>query len=302
MGPTASAVTPPTASPSPGPATTKAPDSSRSPKARSPRARALRSALGRWGLTLAALLGALGVWWLVTAMEIWSPIFVPSPAAVWERFLAVTSEEGNVRGYGGYLLWEHLWASIRRILIGSGIGIVLGIAIGLLIGTVPAIRHAFEPFLTFLRQLPPLAYFSLLIIWLGIDESPKIWLLVIAAMPPIAVATAAAVTGIHEDHVHAAQSLGARRRDLIRLVIIPAALPEIIVGIRIGVGVAYTSVVAAETVNGVPGIGGMIRDAQRYNQTDTVILGILLLGISGLIIDGLLRQMQLRVGHWRGKE
>jgi taurine transport system permease protein len=79
-------------------------------------------------------------------------------------------------------------------------------------------------------------------------------------------------------------------------------LPEIIVGIRIGVGVAYTSVVAAETVNGVPGIGGMIRDAQRYNQTDTVILGILLLGISGLIIDGLLRQMQLRVGHWRGKE
>jgi taurine transport system permease protein len=85
-------------------------------------------------------------------------------------------------------------------------------------------------------------------------------------------------------------------------VIIPAALPEIIVGIRIGVGVAYTSVVAAETVNGVPGIGGMIRDAQRYNQTDTVILGILLLGISGLIIDGLLRQMQLRVGHWRGKE
>ena len=182
------------------------------------------------------------------------------------------------------------------------IGIVLGVAIGLLIGTVPVIRHAFEPFLTFLRQLPPLAYFSLLIIWLGIDESPKIWLLVIAAMPPIAVATAAAVTGIHEDHVHAAQSLGARRRELIRLVVIPAALPEIIVGIRIGVGVAYTSVVAAETVNGVPGIGGMIRDAQRYNQTDTVILGILLLGISGLIIDGLLRQAQLRVGHWRGKE
>lgn len=274
----------------------------RSPRSGSARSKAVRNALGRWSLTLLALLGAVGVWWGVTALQIWSPIFVPSPAAVWERFLVITSEDGNVRGYGGYLLWEHLWASIRRILIGSGIGIILGVAIGLVIGTVPVIRHAFEPFLTFLRQLPPLAYFSLLIIWLGIDESPKIWLLVIAAMPPIAVATAAAVTGIHEDHVHAAQSLGARRRDLIRLVVIPAALPEIIVGIRIGVGVAYTSVVAAETVNGVPGIGGMIRDAQRYNQTDTVILGILLLGISGLIIDGLLRQAQLRVGHWRGKE
>ena len=262
----------------------------------------VRRVAGRWGVTLAAVLGAFGIWWLVTALEIWSPIFVPSPAAVWNRFITITGEQGNVRGYGGYLLWEHLWASVRRILIGSGIGIVLGIAVGLVIGTVPVFRHAFEPFLTFLRQLPPLAYFSLLIIWLGIDESPKIWLLVIAAMPPIAVATAAAVSGIHEDHIHAAKSLGARRRDLVRLVVIPAALPEILVGIRIGVGVAYTSVVAAETVNGVPGIGGMIRDAQRYNQTDTVILGILLLGISGLIIDGLLRQVQLRVGHWRGKE
>lgn len=286
----------------PGPETPSAVAGTGRATSRSPRWSAVRAGAGRWSITLAALLGALAVWWTVTALEIWSPIFVPSPAAVWERFITITGEQDNVRGYGGYLLWEHLWATLRRILIGSAIGIVLGIVIGLIIGTVPVFRQAFEPFLTFLRQLPPLAYFSLLIIWLGIDESPKIWLLVIAAMPPIAVATAAAVSGIHEDHLHAAQSLGARRRDLIRLVVIPAALPEIIVGIRIGVGVAYTSVVAAETVNGVPGIGGMIRDAQRYNQTDTVILGILLLGISGLIIDGLLRQVQLRVGHWRGKE
>ena len=260
------------------------------------------SMLKRWSITLTAVAGAFAVWWIVAALEIWSPIFVPPPSAVWERFLSISSDQGKIRGYGGYLLWEHLWATFRRILIGSAIGIVLGVVVGLAIGSIPVFRHAFEPFLTFLRQLPPLAYFSLLIIWLGIDESPKIWLLVIAAMPPIAVATAAAVTGIHEDHIHAAKSLGASRKDLIRLVIIPAALPEIIVGIRIGVGVAYTSVVAAETVNGVPGIGGMIRDAQRYNQTDTVILGILLLGLSGLLLDGLLRRLQERLGHWRGKE
>ena len=144
MGQQVSTATPPQASSVPAPAPGKAPRNPRSPKARGSRSRAVRGALGRWGLTLLALLGALAVWWWVTALEIWSPIFVPSPAAVWERFLAITSEEGNVRGYGGYLLWEHLWASIRRILIGSGIGIVLGVAVGLLIGTVPVIRHAFE--------------------------------------------------------------------------------------------------------------------------------------------------------------
>ena len=171
----------------------------------------------------------------------------------------------------------------------------------LLLGLVPFIRHAFGPAITFLRQLPPLAYFSLLIIWFGIDESPKIVLLVIAAMPPIIVATAAGIDGVNRDYIHAAQSLGAHRLSLIRTVLLPASLPEIFTGIRLGVGVAYTSVVAAETVNGLPGIGGMIRDAQRYNQTSVVILGILVLGLTGLVIELCLSRLQARMTPWRGR-
>lgn len=260
-----------------------------------------RRPLPGWAVAGIALLSFLALWWFVASLGLWSPVFVPSPAAVWAKFIeSVTVHDGHI-GYGGRYLWEHLWSSLRRILIGSAIATVIGVPLGLIIGLVPVVRQALGPAITFLRQLPPLAYFSLMIIWFGIDESPKVILLTVAAMPPIIVATAAGLEGVHADFINAACSLGAKRLQLVRTILVPAALPEIFTGIRLGVGVAYTSVVAAETVNGVPGIGGMIRDAQRYNQTDTVILGIIVLGISGLILEYLLLRLQRRVTPWRGR-
>jgi len=260
-----------------------------------------RRAIPGWTVATATLIAFLGLWCFVASLGIWSPVFVPSPAAVWAKFIeSVTVHDGRV-GYGGTYLWEHLWASLRRILTGSAIATVLGVPLGLAIGLVPVVRQALGPAVTFLRQLPPLAYFSLVIIWFGIDESPKIILLTIAAMPPIVVATAAGLEGVHADFLNAARSLGASRLQLVRTILFPAALPDIFTGIRLGVGVAYTSVVAAETVNGLPGIGGMIRDAQRYNQTDNVILGILVLGLSGLILEYLLLRLQRHVTPWRGR-
>ncbi len=101
--------------------------------------------------------------------------------------------------------------------------------------------------------------------------------------------------------MHAARSLGDSRRQIPFLIVLPSALPELMTGIRVAVGVAYTTVVAAETVNGVPGIGGMIRDAQRYNQSDVVVLGLLVIGASGLVIDGLLQLTERRLVPWRGR-
>jgi len=265
------------------------------------RHRSGRHRIPGWVWSLVALLVVIAAWWIVAALKIWSPIFVPSPTAVWEKFIeSVTVHDGRV-GYAGHYLWEHLWVSLQRILISSALATVIGIPIGLLIGLVPIARHALGPGITFLRQLPPLAYFSLLIIWFGIDDSPKLVLLTIAAMPPIIVATAAGLEGVHRDYVNAARSLGAGQAQLIGNALLPAALPDIFTGIRLGVGVAYTSVVAAETVNGMPGIGGMIRDAQRYNQTDNVILGIIVLGLSGLLLEYLLLRLQRRVTPWRGR-
>jgi taurine transport system permease protein len=247
-----------------------------------------------------AAVSLLGLWQLAaTALD--NPSFVPTPRAVWDQLLLLSTTHGGIRGYSGSLLIEHLGVSLRRILIGSAIGVAGGLVVGIVLGTVPWIRVVAEPVVTFVRALPPLAYFSLLIIWFGIDETPKLWLLAIAALPPVAVATASAVHGAPSHLVEAARALGASRSDVIRDVVLPNALPEIFTGVRLAVGIAYSSVVAAETVNGVPGIGGMVRDAQRYLQTDVVVLGLFAIGVSGLLIDGLLRLAERRLIPWRGR-
>ena len=254
----------------------------------------------RLALRLLAL-AVLYVLWEVTARVMNNPTFIPSPGAVWDQLIKTSTTHDGVRGYSGHLLVEHLGISLRRIVIGSAIGVAAGLLIGVLLGTVAWLRVVAEPVVTFVRALPPLAYFSLFIIWFGIDETPKLWLLSIAALPPVAVATAAAVHGAPTGLVEAARALGASRWQSIRDVVLPNALPEIFTGIRLAVGVAYSSVVAAETINGVPGIGGMIRDAQRYSQTDVVVLGLFAIGLSGLLIDALLLTAENRLIPWRGR-
>ncbi|MEV6347366.1 ABC transporter permease [Actinoplanes sp. NPDC051851] len=246
-------------------------------------------------------LAVLYLLWDVSARALANPAFIPSPGAVWHQLLVTSSVHDGVRGYSGHLLIEHLGVSLRRILIGSVIGVAGGLLLGVLMGTVSWLRVVAEPVVTFVRALPPLAYFSLFIIWFGIDETPKLWLLSIAALPPVAVATATAVQGAPAGLVEAARALGAGRRQAVRDVVLPSALPEIFTGIRLAVGVAYSSVVAAETINGVPGIGGMVRDAQRYSQTDVVVLGLFAIGLSGLLIDALLRTAENRLIPWRGR-
>ncbi|WP_438873090.1 ABC transporter permease [Paractinoplanes toevensis] len=251
-------------------------------------------------LRLVALVVLYGLW-EIAARTTRNPTFIPSPGAVWHQLIVTSTVHGGIRGYSGHLLIEHLGVSLRRILIGSAIGVAGGLVLGLIMGTVTWFRVVTEPVVTFVRALPPLAYFSLFIIWFGIDETPKLWLLSIAALPPVAVATAAAVLGAPTGLVEAARALGAGKWQAVRDVVLPHALPEIFTGVRIAVGVAYSSVVAAETINGVPGIGGMVRDAQRYSQTDVVVLGLFAIGLSGLLIDALLQIAEKRLIPWRGR-
>lgn len=261
------------------------------------------AAYPKWGW-LISVLGAAALlisWQLIFDAKIWSPVFVPSPSSVIAQYFATTGNANGMVGYEGYSLWFHLGITLQRIAISSVIAIAIGVPLGLALGLSRILRSLLWPWVTFLRQLPPLAYLSLLVIWFGIDEAPKLILLVIAAVPPIVVSTAEGLAGINKDFVHAAQSLGASRFALVRTVLLPGALPEIFTGIRLGIGVAYTSVVAAETINGLPGLGGMIRDAQRYNITAVVILGILVLGLTGLILEFALAQVQRIVTPWRGR-
>ncbi|AUI59052.1 ABC transporter permease [Amycolatopsis sp. BJA-103] len=259
------------------------------------------AALTRPALALAAIVVLVVLWQLVTLAKLWPEQIVPAPARVWDQLLSTSDSANGQGGYAGSTLWERLGVSLRRVGYGAGYGILIGIGLGLVMGLVPVVRVTLEPLVTFLRALPPLAYLSLLVIWLGIDEEPKVYLLMVAAFPPVAVATAAAVLGVNRQYVEAAQALGARRAHVLASVILPASAPEILTGIRLAVGVAYSSVVAAETVNGADGIGGMVLNAQRYNQTAVVILGLFVIGITGLLIDSVIVALARLLSPWRGR-
>jgi taurine transport system permease protein len=212
-----------------------------------------RGRLTRSALPLLSVVVFFVGWQLVAASGIWNQTFVPYPSTVWRAFLDISTTHDGVRGYAGYLLWEHLYMTLRRVFAGVVIGVALGVLLGLVMGSISWVRSVLEPWLTFLRALPPLAYFFLLVIWLGIDEAPKITLLALAALPPAAVATTAAVVAAPVGLQEAARELGAGRRQVIRDVVVPSALPETFTGIRLAVGMAYSSVVAAELFNGLRG-------------------------------------------------
>lgn len=250
-------------------------------------------------LTAIVLVG--GLWWAVTAAGIWSSIILPSPATVWRAFIqSVTVHDGH-RGLSNHYLWEHLWASLWRILNGVFWAIVVGVPLGVALGLWRPFELVVEPIVGFLRSLPPLAYFSLLIIWFGIGDRPKIWLLFLAAFPPIALAVASGVASVRVERLNAALVLGAGRWRLLRHTVMPSTLPDLITGIRVAVGFAWTTIVAAETSNGLPGIGGLAWATKKELRTDVAILCVIVIGITAVLLDSALRAIERRVVPWKGR-
>lgn len=258
-------------------------------------------------LHTSTLLLLLFAWWLVTAMEWVSPLYLPPPGDVWDAFVRANTDhpvapgsDRIVRGEQGYYLWEHLLASLQRIAIGVGAAIVVGIPLGLVMGTT-WLGVVLDPYLNFLRSLPPLAYIGLLIVWFGIGDTSKIWLLFLAAFPPIAMATISGVHGVRQDQVNAVRSLGASRRQVLTAVVLPASTPDILTGIRVATGFAWTTVVAAEIANGIPGIGGLAYLAGNQLQTALVIACIVVIGIAAILLDLGLKSLEKVLVPWRGK-
>lgn len=274
------------------------------------RARQGRSRRRRRNLALQAsvLVVLLVLWWAVTALRLVDPLYLPSPQAVLQAFidanrcLVVDESTGRtVCGVQNYYLWEHLVASLQRIGIGVALAAVAGIVLGFFMSMWEPANTALAPYLNFLRALPPLGYIGLIIVWVGIGDLSKVLLLFLAAFPPIVIATIDGVRGIRGDHLLAARSMGASTSHLLRYVVLPGAAAPILSGIRLAVGFAWTTVVAAELNNGIPGIGGLAYLSGTQLHTPLTIACIIVIGLVAVALDGLIRGIGGRLTPWHGK-
>ncbi len=224
------------------------------------------------------------------------PIWLPSPEAVAARFMDIARD-----GYRDSTLWEHLGYSLFRVVVGFLCGALVGIPLGYAMGLSDWFRGWFDPIVEFMRPVPPLALIPLVIIWAGIGETGKIILLFLAALWIMAIAARSGVSGVNISKVHAAYALGASKAQIMRHVIVPNSLPEIFTGARVAMGVCWGTVVAAELVAAEKGAGMMIMVASKFQLTDIVIMGIILIGLIGFGIDILMRWAERILVPWKGK-
>lgn len=242
----------------------------------------------------AALLIAL--WFVVTESGWVKPLFLPSPLAVWDKFVRAMTE-----GVSNSTLTQHTLASLGRVFGAFLLAMLTAVPIGILMGVNRVVRGLFDPIIEFYRPLPPLAYLPLVIIWLGIGEFPKVFLIFLAIFAPMAIAARAGVRSVSTEQIHAAYAMGATRWQVISQVIMKAALPEIFTGMRIGIGVGWTTLVAAEMVAANRGLGFMVLNAAENLESDTVIMGILIIGIFAFAFDLLIRYLEKVLIPWKGR-
>jgi taurine transport system permease protein len=244
-------------------------------------------------ITVVAL---FGLWWLVTTLGWVRPIFWPSLGMVGERSAKLVTE-----GFRNVPLWEHIWISVYRVLSGVLYGTLVGVPLGFAMGLSTPARGIFDPIVEFMRPIPPLALIPLIILWFGIDETAKISLLFLASLFIMTIAARAGVSSVRISKVHTAYSLGASKAQVLSHVILPNALPELFTGLRTAMGVCWGTVVAAELVAADRGVGSMIMIAKNFLQTDTVVIGIIIIGLIGYGIEVLMRLLESWLVPWKGR-
>jgi len=239
---------------------------------------------------LAVIALLLTAWWL-TVIETQSVIF-PTP---WQ---VIT---GTVELIQDGTLWMHIGASLMRVGIGFSLAVLVGVPLGLWLGWVKGAYDTLNPLFQILRPISPIAWIPIAILWFGVGNASPIYLIFISSVFPMIVQTTAGVHTIEKRYLRAADNFGVSRRTLFRQVVIPATLPQIIVGMRIGLGVAWLVVVAAEMIALRSGLGYLIIDSRNAgNRYDLVISGMIIIGLIGLLLDGLMRLLEgLKSVRWR---
>ncbi|WP_018298149.1 ABC transporter permease [Corynebacterium lubricantis] len=262
----------------------------------------------RWVAQVGVLFAVIALWWAATKIFHINPVVLPGPQLVLQEVVdasrCVPVGEGSARltcGEQGYFLWQHLAATLQRIAVGLGAGIIVGVLLGWALASAPRVRSLVEPYITFLRALPPMGYIGLLIVWFGIGDGSKVILLFLATFPIVTVGTLGGFVGVREDWVRAARTLGAKEIDVFRSVRLPGAAPEILSSIRLASSAAWASIVAAEINDGIPGIGGLAYVSGTQLNTAMAIGAIVIIGLVALLMDQIIVWIDRRVNPWRGK-
>jgi taurine transport system permease protein len=247
-------------------------------------------------ISIATALALLAAWWIVARLALVPHLFLPTPQEVWTQVGAIYRD-----GYAGASLSEHVSASLFRIVTAAAIATVVGIPVGLLMGLNRWVKGVLDTPIEFYWPLPPLAYLPLMIIWLGIGETSKVTLLVLAMFAPICLSAQAGVRSLPIERVNAARSLGAKPWQLLVSIVLPSALPEILTGLRIALGVGWGTLVAAELIASTRGIGYMIMSASQFLATDVVFVGIGIIAACAFSFSAAIRMLESVLVPWKGK-
>ncbi|RZL11010.1 MAG: aliphatic sulfonate ABC transporter permease SsuC [Rubrivivax sp.] len=231
----------------------------------------------------------MAVWEITSRFGMLSTRVLPEPWAVLTAFwrLAASGE-----------LWEHLWVSTARALSGLAVGGGLGLVLGLLTGSVRWLETLLDSTLQMIRNIPALALIPLVILWFGIDESAKLFLVAVGVFFPIYLNTFHGIRSVDQGLIEMARSYGLSGWSLYRQVILPGALPSILVGLRFSLGLMWVLLIVAETISAQSGIGYMTMNAREFLQTDVVLVGILLYALLGKLADILARGLERVALRW----
>lgn len=241
--------------------------------------RSLQASWNRYG-GYALGFASLFVLWHLASIYVVSSVLFPPPAIVFRKAVILVRN--------GVLL-EHLWASVQRILVGFIAGSLLGIPIGLAMGSFRPVRQVLEPYTEFLRFIPSVAMITVAVIWFGIGEASKIFLIIYTTIFIVILNTAAGVSAIANNKIRAAQALGATPGQIFFHVALPATVPYILTGMRLAMANSFTTIVAAELIAANEGLGKMLWDGRMFMLVDDIFVSLVSLGLLGFAVDRMFR-------------
>jgi ABC-type nitrate/sulfonate/bicarbonate transport system permease component len=218
--------------------------------------------------------------WHVASVYLLNSVLFPPPGRVVAKALEL-AQDGT--------LWENARVSLERIGLGFLLGSLIGIPVGLAIGSFAVVRRLLEPYTEFLRFIPATAMITVAVIWFGIGEGSKIFLIIYTTVFIVIISTAAGVSAVTPNKIRAARSLGASRAQVFCYVAFPATVPFILTGMRLAMGNSFVTIIAAELVAANAGLGKMIWDARLYMLVDQIFVALLVLGLLGFTADRLFR-------------